>query len=123
LATQTMMQLGLPLNRVLRSLRDVRAERYTIVSGYFPGATDIDDSGDDQPRLHTVHLGPEAASVGETVGSLNLEALGVRVSAVRRMGTREVNPAPETRLQAGDVVVLLGRFSQLARAEIRLLQG
>jgi CPA2 family monovalent cation:H+ antiporter-2 len=61
--------------------------------------------------------------VGETVGSLNLEALGVRVSAVRRMGTREVNPAPETRLQAGDVVVLLGRFSEVARAEIRLLQG
>ncbi|HST02583.1 MAG TPA: cation:proton antiporter, partial [Usitatibacter sp.] len=123
LATQTMMQLGLPLNRVLRSLRDVRAERYTLVSGFFPGVTDIEDSGDDQPRLHTVHLGPEAAAVGETVGSLNLEALGVRVSAVRRMGAREVNPAPETRLQAGDVVVLLGRFSEVARAEIRLLQG
>jgi CPA2 family monovalent cation:H+ antiporter-2 len=122
LATQTMMQLGLPLNRVLRSLRDVRAERYTLVSGFFPGVTDIDDS-DDQPRLHTVHLGPEAAALGETVGSLNLEALGVRVSAVRRMGAREVNPAPETRLQAGDVVVLLGRFSEVARAEIRLLQG
>ena len=123
LATQTMMQLGLPLNRVLRSLRDVRAERYTLVSGFFPGATDIDDSGDDQPRLHTLHLGPEAAAVGETVGALNLEALGVRLTAVRRMGVREVNPAPETRLQAGDVVVLLGRFSELARAEIRLLQG
>ena len=123
LATQTMMQLGLPLNRVLRSLRDVRAERYTLVSGFFPGVTDIEDSGDDQPRLHTLHLGPEAAAVGETVGALNLEALGVRLTAVRRMGAREVNPAPETRLQAGDVVVLLGRFSELARAEIRLLQG
>jgi CPA2 family monovalent cation:H+ antiporter-2 len=123
LATQTMIQLGLPLNRVLRSLRDVRAERYTLVSGFFPGATDEDDSGDDQPRLHTVHLGPEAAAVGETVGTLNLDALGVRLTAVRRMGAREVNPAPDTRLLAGDVVVLLGRFSSLARAEIRLLQG
>jgi len=123
LATQTMIQLGLPLNRVLRSLRDVRAERYTLVSGFFPGATDEDDSSDDQPRLHTVHLGPEAAAVGETVGTLNLDALGVRLTAVRRMGAREVNPAPDTRLLAGDVVVLLGRFSSLARAEIRLLQG
>jgi len=123
LATQTMMQLGMPLNRVLRSLRDVRAERYAIVSGYFPGATDLDDAGDEQPRLHSVHLGPEAAAAGLKLGALNLEALGVRVTAVRRMGAREVNPSPDTLLKAGDVVVLLGPFSQLARAEIRLLQG
>ncbi|HEX4779341.1 MAG TPA: cation:proton antiporter, partial [Usitatibacter sp.] len=123
LATQTMMQLGIPLNRVLRGLRDVRAERYAIGSGFFPGVTDLDGAGGEQPRLHSVHLGPEAAAVGLTLGALNLDALGVRVSAVRRMGAREVNPSAATQLKAGDVVVLLGPLSQLARAEIRLLQG
>src|SRR5258706_2146311 len=39
LATQTMMQLGLPLNRVLRRLRDVRQERYSSMGGFFPGVT------------------------------------------------------------------------------------
>ncbi len=57
------------------------------------------------------------------MGSLNLEGLGVRVAAVRRLGTRDVNPAADMRLAAGDVVVLQGPYSQLARAEIRLLQG
>jgi K+/H+ antiporter YhaU regulatory subunit KhtT len=32
-------------------------------------------------------------------------------------------PAPETRFEAGDVVVVLGEPDSLAAAEIRLLQG
>jgi monovalent cation:H+ antiporter-2, CPA2 family len=54
---------------------------------------------------------------------LNLGGMGVQVTAVRRKGSREVNPAPETRLKAGDVLVLLGTQEAIARAEIRLLQG
>ena len=123
LATQTMMQLGMPLKRVLRRLRDVRAERYSLVSGFFPGVTDAEESGNEQPRLHSVLLGPQAAAVGVRLASLNLEALGVRVASVRRKGSREANVSPDDRLAAGDVVVLQGPYSQLARAEIRLLQG
>ena len=123
LATQTMMQLGLPLNRVLRRLREVRQERYQFMRGYFPGATDSEEADGEQPRLRTVVLGPNAAGVGRTLASLNLAAMEVQVTAVRRKGSREVNPAPETRLQAGDVLVLLGTQGALARAEIRLLQG
>ena len=123
LATQTMMQLGLPLNRVLRGLRAVREERYTFTGGFFPGVTDDESSDQDQPRLHTVVIGPDAAAANVTLERLNLEAMGVQVKAVRRTGVREVNPSPDTRLRAGDVVVLLGPQGRLARAEIRLLQG
>lgn len=123
LATQTMMQLGLPLNRVLRGLRAVREERYTFTGGFFPGVTDDESSDQDQPRLHTVVIGPDAAATNVTLERLNLEAMGVQVKAVRRTGVREVNPSPDTRLRAGDVVVLLGPQGRLARAEIRLLQG
>jgi len=123
LATQTLMQLGLPLNKVLQTLRDVRQERYQIMRGYFPGATDTGGADGDQPRLRTIVIGPNAACVGKALGNLNLAAMDVTVTAVRRTGAREVNPAPETRLQAGDVLVLLGTQGHLARAEIRLLQG
>jgi CPA2 family monovalent cation:H+ antiporter-2 len=123
LATQTMMQLGLPLNRVLRRLREVRQERYQFMRGFFPGATDVETSDGDQPRLRTIVIGPGAAAVGKTVGALNLEAVGAKITAVRRKGAREVNPAPDTVLHANDVLVLLGTQGQLARAEMRLLQG
>jgi CPA2 family monovalent cation:H+ antiporter-2 len=123
LATQTMMQLGVPFNRVLRRLREVRQERYQFMRGFFPGVTDEEVADGEQPRLRTIVIGPNAAGLGATLGSLNLAAMQVQVTAVRRKGSREVNPAPDTRLQEGDVLVLLGTQSQLARAEIRLLQG
>jgi monovalent cation:H+ antiporter-2, CPA2 family len=123
LATQTMMQLGVPLNRVLRRLREVRQERYQSMRGFFPGVTDEEAADGEQPRLRTIMIGPDAACVGQTLASLNLGAIEVQVTAVRRKGSREVNPAPETRLQPGDVLVLLGTQGALARSEIRLLQG
>ena len=122
LATQTMMQLGLPLNRVLRRLRDVRRERYSSMGGFFPGVTD-QESDADAPILRTILVGPDAAAVGKTLGALNLAMMEVTVTAVRRKGAREINPSPETRLAAGDVLVLLGTQGRLARAEIRVLQG
>ena len=123
LATQTMMQLGMPLNRVLRRLRDVRQERYQLMRGFFPGATDAEHPDHDQPRLRTVHLGSSAAAVGHTLGSLNLGALDVQVTAVRRTGAREVNPSADERVREGDVLVLLGTQENLAKAEMRILQG
>ena len=124
LATQTMMQLGVPLDQVLRTLRDVRQERYKLMRGFFPGITDEQLAADgEQPRLRTLVVGRSAACVGKTIGSLNLEALHVQVTAVRRTGTREVNPAADARIKDGDVLVLLGTQENLAKAEIRLLQG
>jgi CPA2 family monovalent cation:H+ antiporter-2 len=77
LGTQTMIQLGMPLNRVLRRLRDVREERYRYTPGFFHGATDIDVDDRDEPRLRTVMIGPDAPSVGRTLGELGLDSLGV----------------------------------------------
>jgi len=122
LATQTMMQLGLPLNRVLRRLRDVRQERYSSMGGFFPGVTD-QESDADAPILRTILVGPDAAAVGKTLAALNLAMMEVTVTAVRRKGAREINPSPDTQLAAGDVLVLLGTQGRLARAEIRILQG
>jgi len=123
LATQTMLQLGVPLNRVLRRLREVREERYTLMRGFFPGATDEDVPDHDQPRLRTIMATEGAACVGNTIGSLNLAGIDVQLTAIRRTGEREVNPAPEAVVKAGDVLVLLGTQENLAKAEMRLLQG
>jgi Kef-type K+ transport system membrane component KefB len=45
------------------------------------------------------------------------------VSAVRRGGIRGPEPAPETRLAAGDVLVLYGAPEALEQAEKILLKG
>ena len=124
LATQTMMLLGVPMNRVLRRLREVRSERYHLMSGFFPGATDTETESDSvQRRLRSVMIGPSAACVGRTLESMNLDAMDVEVTAVRRQGVRETNPSSGMRLRENDIVVLMGTQEALAKAEMRILQG
>jgi CPA2 family monovalent cation:H+ antiporter-2 len=56
-----------------------------------------------------------------TLDQLRLAQLGCEVSAIRRRGIRAVEPAPETRLLEGDVVVVLGDPEAVTAAEERLL--
>ena len=126
LATQTMLLLGVPLNRVLTRLRQVRGERYKLMrGGFFMGATDAEDPTFDarQPRLHSFMVDSGAACLGKTLAALELDKLGVELTALRRRGMREFTPTAETLLQAGDVLVVAGTPAALAKAEMRLLQG
>ncbi|MDD5328734.1 MAG: monovalent cation:proton antiporter-2 (CPA2) family protein [Sulfuricella sp.] len=125
LASHTLMLLGVPLARVVRRVRQVREARYSLLRGFFHGVTDQDYELSEkiQPRLHTVALNPGAASVGKTLAEVDLDSLLVQVTAVRRNNIRALEPQPETVLQAGDVVVLMGVPESLAAAEVRLLQG
>jgi CPA2 family monovalent cation:H+ antiporter-2 len=123
LAAQTLLQLGMPLNKVLKRLSEVRQERYSLMRGYFHGATDADAPDHEAPRLRTLVVGEDAACVGKTLGALNLAGMSVEVTAIRRTGEREVNPSPDATVKAGDVLVLLGTQENLGKAEMRLLQG
>ncbi|MBP8787651.1 MAG: cation:proton antiporter [Azonexus sp.] len=124
LASHALMLLGVPLNRVIRRVRQTRSERYSLLRGIYRGASDHDhDARDDhyQPRLHSILLGPGASAIGRTLDDLNLDEIGCEVSAIRRRGIRAVEPAPETRLLEGDVVVVLGDREAVTVAEERLL--
>jgi len=123
LASHALILLGVPLARVLRSVREVRENRYSLLKGFFHGATDEPEEAlteHVEPRLYTVTLTQRAAAIGKTLAELDLANLGVSVSAVRRGNIRGVDPTPDTRLQEGDTVVLLGRPAALAAAELRI---
>mgnify|MGYP003342687301 FL=1 len=125
LASTTLMLIGTPLNRVLRRIRDTREHRYHLFRGFFRGVTD--DRDDDEharhPRLHSVMITQGAASIGKRFSELGLDALKVEVNAVRRRNVRTVEPGPDTVVEEGDVIVMLGTEDSLAAAEIRLIQG
>ena len=125
LASTALMLLGVPLNRVLNRIRETREQRYSLFRGFFRGVSD--DLGDrdeaDQPRLHSVAITPRAAAIGRSLGELGLGRLEVEVTAVRRRNIRSVAPEAGTRIEEGDVLVLLGTPKNLAAAEIKLIQG
>jgi CPA2 family monovalent cation:H+ antiporter-2 len=123
LASHSLLLLGVPLNRVLARIREIREERYSLFRGFFHGTTDAADAADNlQPRLHSVMLTERSGAAGRTLAELGLKDL-VEVTGVRRRGMRTTVPEPDYRLQAGDVVVLLGRPENLTAAERRLLRG
>jgi len=125
LASTALMLLGVPLHRVLARIRETREQRYSLFRGFFRGITDESEGSGEtwQPRLRSVTIEPGAAAVGKTLGAIGLETLRIEVTAVRRRSIRGVAPAPDTRIEEGDVLVLLGSEQDLAAAEIRLMQG
>jgi monovalent cation:H+ antiporter-2, CPA2 family len=124
LASHVLALIGMPLSRVIRSVRDIRNQRYSVMRGFFHGTSDAADRPDAlQERLHSIALQPGAHAIGVALSDLHLQEINVTVTAIRRRGIRGVNPSDETVLQSGDVLVLLGVPADLSVAELKLLKG
>lgn len=123
LGSHALVLLGVPLARVVRQVREARDTRYRLLRGYFHGADDTGDTVDDVShlRLHSVPIEAGSATVGGTLGSLDLRAMGAEVRAVRRRGIRGADPSDSMVLEAGDIVVLQGTAEAIELAEARLL--
>jgi CPA2 family monovalent cation:H+ antiporter-2 len=122
LATHSLLLLGVPLNRVLKRIRVIREERYSLFRGFYRGVSDAGDAAESlQPRLHSVLLPDRAGAIGRSLADVQLADL-VEVTGVRRKGARSQRPGPEWVFEVGDVVVLLGSPEKLAKAEQRLLK-
>lgn len=120
LASHALVMLGVPLRRVVHRVQMARDARYASLRGYFHGASDSSDEAELE-RLHSVTLSSSASSVGQTLGSIDLEHSGAAVSSVRR-GKAQLEVATELALEAGDVVILRGTASAVHKAEQKLLR-
>jgi monovalent cation:H+ antiporter-2, CPA2 family len=123
LGSQTLLMAGIPLAAVLKRIRKMRAARYSTMRGYFQGMTDEQSAEANAEQLASLRLTHAGGVVGQTLAELDLEKIGVTVLAVRRRGIRAMDPTPETRLEAGDTLILRGTPEALAAAEIQLGQG
>jgi len=125
LASHTLVWVGVPLNRVVRRVRAVRDEQYSLLRGLFHGESDDPDTVEAvQPRLQAFTLAADAHAVGKLLAKLELEKIGVQVRAIRRAGQpRRLTTEEAGALQAGDSIVLLGPPQLLAAAEVRLQRG
>ncbi|MGE4530907.1 MAG: cation:proton antiporter, partial [Acidithiobacillus sp.] len=117
LASQSLLLLGLPISTVLRRVRRFRQERYQFFRGSYWGSS---APGEDQvsPRLASIPLGETAFGLQLSLRELNLTSFGVSVVAVRRHGIRGREPAPDTVLKPGEVLVLCGSPAALTKAEL-----
>ncbi|HCU54000.1 MAG TPA: potassium transporter [Gammaproteobacteria bacterium] len=124
MGSHLLMLLGVPVSRVLRQVQSVRRDRYRMLRGFFHGAAGVDETEESyRERLHSVTLPVQAFAVGKKLAELPLAESGVTVTAVRRGGITGPEPEPDTKLIAGDVLVLFGKPEALEHAEKVLLEG
>ncbi|MDN3234809.1 monovalent cation:proton antiporter family protein [Pseudomonas sp. WAC2] len=124
LGSQALLLLGLSERHVQERIDTIRRERYSLLQGYYQGAQAdvLDAHRNSRIMLHAIYLPDNAHAVGRSLGSLELEALGLSLETIRRDGT-ELIITPELLLKAHDTVLLKGPVAALEQAEARLLAG
>ncbi|MET3106327.1 CPA2 family monovalent cation:H+ antiporter-2 [Oxalobacteraceae bacterium GrIS 2.11] len=121
LASHALVLLGVPVRRVVHRVQRARDDRYESLRGYFHGASDAaSDSDNLQVRLQSIPITDGANAQDKSIAELNLHDLNVELINLRRAMQR-FEFTPQTRLAAGDVLVLRGTTEELALAEERLL--
>ena len=125
LASHALMFVDVSTARILRRIREIREQRYSLLRGFYHGSMEEDENSNEKylPRLLTITITANAAAIDKTLKDLDLASLSVEVTAVRRRNIRGLLPTDETRLQLGDILVLRGAQENLAAAEIKLIQG
>jgi CPA2 family monovalent cation:H+ antiporter-2 len=125
LVSHALLALGVPMSRIIRSVNDIRRNRYRLLRSIFrrEGARLIDDSHALREELHSVVLPPRAWAVGRTLLEVRERGAEVSFTAVRRAGIVGRDPDNAMQLREGDVVVLFGTPEALEHAEAVLLAG
>jgi CPA2 family monovalent cation:H+ antiporter-2 len=124
LVLQALTLLRLPPAQVLQIADRLRRLRYVTLpdsSGTFTALSALAD--DAEAQMRSVVLPPGAWAVGRRLAQVRERGAAIAVTAIRRHGIVGREPADETELQEGDVVVISGSPAAVEHAEAVLLAG
>ncbi|WP_031432093.1 cation:proton antiporter domain-containing protein [Methylomarinum vadi] len=125
-AGQLLIMLDVAPSRVEARLNEIRAQDYAPLRAFYHASEGEGASVQalDYPEhKRSVLLSDGHHATGRTAHELGLEELGVELVDVRRGAIRVPGRLLDTRLRAGDVLVLKGRDEALERAISRLTEG
>ena len=125
-AGQMLVMLNVAPSRVEARLNEIRAQDYAPLRAFFHtsgGEKSIVQAMDFPEQIRSVLLSETHYATGQTAQELQLEGLGIELVDVRRGAIRVPGRLLDTRLRAGDVLVLKGNDEALDRAISRLTEG
>jgi len=125
LAWHVLLLLQVPVSRVMKTIGDIRGNRYNLMRSLFrlDGGELVPHTEAMREQLYTLVLPPSAWAVGRTIAEVKERGAEVTVSAIRRAGIVGREPSPDTVLEEGDVLILFGTPEALEHAEAVLLMG
>jgi CPA2 family monovalent cation:H+ antiporter-2 len=119
------MLLQVPAASVVRTVGDIRNNRYTVLRNIVGRGESrpVDERSEHREEIKSVVVPPGAWAVGRTLGEVRHRGIEVTFTGVRRQGILGREPAGDTVLRDGDIVVIYGQPEELERAEAVLLAG
>ena len=111
--------LGIDPHLVRRRVNQAREQRYEILNGYYPGINDFLMEQDDNAHRHAVTITENSKASTCCVEELDLSDCDVSVVEVRR-NNMVLQPQPAMKLSEGDIIILTGESSSIAKAEKKL---
>jgi CPA2 family monovalent cation:H+ antiporter-2 len=112
-------EYGIARHVIQRQVAAIRSEGYQMLRTPSLPIVDMNEIAEalKSASTETLFVAPDSMAIGKTIGELKLrEVTGVTIIAITRDGHTEINPGPETTIQAEDVLVLLGGAGQIDRA-------
>jgi CPA2 family monovalent cation:H+ antiporter-2 len=122
LVSQALTLLQLPAMQVTRVVDTIRTQRYATLRTQ-PAAARLEEDTEPAELLRSVVLPPRAWAVGRRLEEVRIHGAEVAFTAIRRQGITGREPAGDTELREGDVVVIYGLPAALEHAEAVLLAG
>ena len=125
LVSHVLMLLHVPVTRVVRALGEIRSNRYSVLRNIVPRGEPrpMDDTHEHREELKSIVVPPGAWAVGRTLHDVRSRGVEVTFTGVRRQGILGREPAEDTVLRDGDIVVIYGQPEDLERVEAVLLAG
>ncbi len=123
LASHVLMSLKVPSGTVMRSIAELRGNRYELLR-------DVITSSDVSPlhpaiteAVRSIVVPPGSWCVGKRVDEVRQAGVEVAFTGIRRQGILGREPSGDTVFQDGDIVVVYGSPEALEHAEHVLLAG
>ena len=117
--SRVLSEYGIARSAIQRQIAAIRSEGYQMFRMPSLPIADLNEIAGVLKSASTEAVFIEHTSrfVGKTIGELKLRTrTGVSIIAITRDGQTEINPGPDSKVQAGDILVLLGGAEQIDRA-------
>ena len=125
-ARQMLVVLGIAPSQVEMRLNEIRTQDYAPLRAFFhstDGEKSVAQALDYPEQNRSVLLTEDHFATGRRAQELGLQQLGVELVDVRRGAIQVPGRLLDTRLRAGDVLVLKGEKEAVERAIARLTEG
>ncbi|MGB6451600.1 MAG: NAD-binding protein, partial [Steroidobacteraceae bacterium] len=125
LVSHVLMLLDVPVSRVVHAIGTIRNSRYRVLRNVHrrEDSGPADETQIYREELKSIVIPPGAWAVGRTVSDVRARGAEIAITGIRRHGILGRDPAGDTRLVEGDVVVIYGLPEALEHAEGVLLAG